>query len=43
MEKNYNYKRRKLYLPEYGRHIQEMIDSLTRIEDRRDRDRKSVV
>ena len=27
MEKNYNYKRRKLYLPEYGRHIQEMIDS----------------
>lgn len=41
MEKNYNYKRRKLYLPEYGRHIQEMIDSLTRIEDRRDRNRQA--
>ena len=27
MKKNYNYTRRKLYLPEYGRHIQEMIDS----------------
>ncbi len=41
MEKNYNYKRRKLFLPEYGRHIQEMIDSLTRIEDRRDRNRQA--
>ena len=41
MEKNYNYKRRKLYLPEYGRHIQEMIDTLTRIEDRRDRNRQA--
>ena len=39
MKKNYNYTRRKLYLPEYGRHIQEMIDSLLEIEDRRERNR----
>ena len=37
MKKNYNYKRRKLYLPEYGRHIQEMVDSLLQIDDRRER------
>lgn len=37
MRKNYNYERRKLHLPEYGRHIQEMIDSLSLIEDRRER------
>ena len=37
MRKNYNYKRRKLFLPEYGRHIQEMVDSLLEIEDRRER------
>lgn len=41
MKKNYNYTRRKLYLPEYGRHIQEMIDSLLRIEDRRERNRQA--
>lgn len=41
MKKNYNYTRRKLYLPEYGRHIQEMIDSLQRIEDRRERNRQA--
>ena len=35
MQKNYNYKRRKLFLPEYGRHIHEMVDSLMQIEDRR--------
>lgn len=40
-EKNYNYTRRKLYLPEYGRHIQEMIDSLQLIEDRRERNRQA--
>ena len=39
MRKNYNYTRRKLYLPEYGRHIQEMVDSLLEIEDRRERNR----
>lgn len=41
MKKNYNYTRRKLYLPEYGRHIQEMIDSLSEIEDRRERNRQA--
>lgn len=41
MKKNYNYTRRKLYLPEYGRHIHEMIDSLSRIEDRRERNRQA--
>ncbi len=41
MRKNYNYTRRKLYLPEYGRHIQEMIDSLLAIEDRRERNRQA--
>lgn len=41
MKKNYNYERRKLYLPEYGRHIQEMIDSLSKIEDRRSRNRQA--
>ena len=41
MKKNYNYTRRKLYLPEYGRHIQEMIDSLSSIEDRRERNRQA--
>ncbi|MDE5579351.1 MAG: DUF4290 domain-containing protein [Alistipes sp.] len=41
MKKNYNYTRRKLHLPEYGRHIQEMIDSLSLIEDRRERNRQA--
>lgn len=41
MRKNYNYKRRKLHLPEYGRHIQEMIDSLSAIEDRHERNRQA--
>lgn len=41
MRKNYNYKRRKLYLPEYGRHIQEMVDSLLEIEDRQERTRQA--
>lgn len=41
MRKNYNYKRRKLYLPEYGRHIQEMVDSLLIIEDRHERTRQA--
>ncbi len=37
MNKNYNYLRRRLMIPEYGRHIQEMIDSLLEIEDRDER------
>ena len=41
MKKNYNYKRRKLYLPEYGRHIQEMVDTLLLIEDRVERTRQA--
>ena len=41
MKKNYNYTRPKLYLPEYGRHIQEMVDSLAEIEDREERTRQA--
>ena len=41
MKKNYNYTRRKLFLPEYGRHIHEMIDSLMLIEDRYERNRQA--
>ncbi len=41
MKKNYNYTRRKLYLPEYGRHIQEMVDSLLLIENRAERTRQA--
>jgi len=41
MKKNYNYKRRKLFLPEYGRHIHEMVDSLMTIGDRRERNRQA--
>ncbi len=41
MYKNYNYLRRRLLIPEYGRHIQEMIDSLLEIEDRDERTRQA--
>ena len=41
MRKNYNYTRQRLYLPEYGRHIHEMIDSLLVIEDRNERTRQA--
>lgn len=41
MRKNYNKERRKLFLPEYGRHIHEMVDSLLEIEDRRERNRQA--
>lgn len=41
MRKNYNYTRRKLFLPEYGRHIHEMVDSLLQIEDRAERTRQA--
>ncbi len=41
MRKNYNYTRRKLFLPEYGRHIHEMIDSLMQIDDRYERNRQA--
>lgn len=41
MYKNYNYLRRRLMIPEYGRHIQEMVDSLLEIEDRNERTRQA--
>ncbi len=41
MKKNYNYTRRKLFLPEYGRHIHEMVDQLLEIEDRDQRNRQA--
>ena len=41
MKKNYNYTRRKLYLPEYGRHIHEMVDRLLTIENREERNRQA--
>ncbi len=41
MKKNYNYTRCKLFLPEYGRHIHEMVASLLGIEDRRERTRQA--
>lgn len=41
MRKNYNHTRRKLYLPEYGRHIHEMVDALLEIEDRAERTRQA--
>ena len=37
MKTNYNIEREKLHLPEYGRHIQDMVDELMRIENREDR------
>lgn len=37
MDKNYNSNRLKLQLPEYGRHIQDMIAHLMEIEDRQER------
>ncbi|MBQ2374035.1 MAG: DUF4290 domain-containing protein [Alistipes sp.] len=43
MKKNYNNTRRKLYLPEYGRHIHEMVDYLMTIEDREERNRQAKV
>lgn len=41
MRKNYNFTRRRLYLPEYGRHIHQMVDSLMAIEDRVERTRQA--
>ncbi len=45
MKKNYNYQRKKLQLPEYGRHIHEMVDQLMAIQDREERNKqaKSVI
>lgn len=41
MKKNYNNARPKLHLPEYGRHIQEMVESLCLIEDRAERNKQA--
>lgn len=41
MNKSFNYLRSRLILPEYGRHIQEMIDALLDIEDREERTRQA--
>lgn len=41
MNKSFNYLRSRLILPEYGRHIQEMIDALLEIEDREERTRQA--
>ncbi|MFR9523324.1 MAG: DUF4290 domain-containing protein [Rikenellaceae bacterium] len=41
MKKNYNNSRPKLHLPEYGRHIQEMVESLCAIEDRAERNKQA--
>ena len=43
MEKNYNYTRRKMFLPEYGRHIHEMVDYLKTIDDRAERTRQAYI
>ncbi len=41
MKKNYNNTRPKLHLPEYGRHIQEMVETLCTIEDRAERNKQA--
>ena len=41
MNKNYNIYRKNLQLPEYGRHIHKMVQSLLEIEDRDERNRKA--
>ena len=41
MKHNYNNTRRKLYLPEYGRHIHEMVDHLMTITDREQRNQQA--
>ncbi len=41
MEKNYNIYRKQLELPEYGRHIHQMVDNLMLVEDRDERNRKA--
>ena len=40
MRKNYNFQRKKLQLPEYGRHIHQMVDHILTIQDRDERNRQ---
>jgi hypothetical protein len=42
MSFDYNTQRRKLRLPEYGRHIQKMIQYVKTIEDREERNRQMM-
>ncbi|MFI3286100.1 MAG: DUF4290 domain-containing protein [Rikenellaceae bacterium] len=41
MKKNYNNTRPKLHLPEYGRHIQQMVEALSLIPDRVERNKQA--
>lgn len=41
MERNYNYTRRKLIMPEYGRHIQKLVDEMVQTPDRELRNHKA--
>ncbi len=41
MKKNYNNTRPKLHLPEYGRHIQQMVEALSLIDDRAERNKQA--
>ncbi len=41
MNNNYNIYRKKMFLPEYGRHIHDMVDALLEIENREERNRKA--
>ncbi len=43
MLKNYNFERQKLRLPEYGRHIHDMVEYLLTIEDRDERTQQAYV
>lgn len=41
MRNNYNHLRPKLFIPEYGRHIQNMVNTLPLIEDRAERNKQA--
>lgn len=41
MNKNYNFERKKLMLPEYGRHVFQMVQYLFTIDDREQRNRQA--
>ncbi|MBR4037256.1 MAG: DUF4290 domain-containing protein [Tidjanibacter sp.] len=43
MNKNYNVERTSLQMPEYGRHIHDMVDELMTIENRAERNRRARV
>lgn len=39
--KNYNFERKELRLPEYGRHIHQMVDYLKTLEDKQERNKQA--